>query len=111
MHAVPHALPRRSRRRRLARYEPIPAGDDCLTLVRAQELFRGKAWTAAEEEHLQNCAWCWYFVTHDEAECFRARQLSEMASGREPTDKEWDHLAKCPSCAYDYDLLRQEQTV
>ena len=97
------------RRRRLADYRPVPTGDACLTLVRAQQLFRGAAWTAAEEEHCGGCAWCWYFVSHDEAECFKARQLLEIASGREPTQDEWQHAAKCPSCAYDYDLLMQEK--
>ena len=108
MHAVHHAPARRKRKHVLADYQPIPNGDDCLTLVRAQELFRGKAWTVAEEEHLRTCDWCWYFVTHDESHCFKARQLLQMASGRQPTEDEWDHLAKCPSCAYDYDLLRQD---
>ena len=110
MHAVPHAPAKRQRKHTLAEFEPIPAGDDCLTLVRAQQLFRGKAWTPAEEEHCRTCAWCWYFVSHDEAECFRARQLLEMASGRAPDEEEWRHLANCPSCAYDYDLLRREAT-
>ena len=97
------------RRHRLADYQPVPKGDECLTLVRAQQLFRGAGWTPAEEEHCATCTWCWYFVSHDEAECFKARQLLEIASGREPTQEEWQHAAKCPSCAYDYDLLRQEK--
>jgi hypothetical protein len=100
---------KRKRRRRLADYQPVPGGGECLTLVRAQGLFRGAAWTPTEEEHCRTCEWCWYFVSHDEAECFRARQLLEIASGREPTEEEWEHAAKCPSCAYDYDLLRQEK--
>ena len=108
MHAAPHAPPKRKHRHPLAEYQPIPPGDDCLTLVRAQELFRGKPWTADEEEHCRTCAWCWYFVSHDEADCFKARQLLQIASGRAPTDAEWDHLAKCPACAYDYDLLRRD---
>ena len=108
MQAVPHALPKRKRKHTLAHFDPIPHGDDCLTLVRAQELFRGQQWTAAEEEHCAGCAWCWYFVSHDEKECFKARQLLQIASGRTPTEEEWDHLGKCPSCAYDYDLLGRD---
>ena len=107
-HAVPHTPAKRKRRHSLVHYHPIPAGDDCLTLVRAQQLFHGRAWTPAEEAHCQTCNWCWYFVSHDEAECFKARQLMEIASGRGPTDEEWEHLGKCPSCAYDFDLLKQE---
>jgi hypothetical protein len=110
MHAVLHAPLQRKRKNRLASYEPIPQGDECLTLVRAQQLFRGRAWTVAEEEHCRNCAWCWYFVSHDEAECFKARQLLQIASGRAPTDAEWDHLAMCPACAYDYALLKKDAT-
>ena len=107
---TPSRLPaKRKRGHRLAHYRPVPSGDDCLTLVRAQQLFRGAAWGVAEEEHCRNCEWCWYFVSHDERECFKARQLLEIASGREPTDDEWRHAGKCPSCAYDYDLLRQEK--
>ena len=108
MHAATHAPSRRKRKPALADYQPIPNGDECLTLVRAQELFRGEPWTAAEEEHCRTCDWCWYFVSHDEKECFKARQLLQMASGRPPTDPEWEHLAKCPACAYDYDLLRKD---
>ena len=108
MPAAPQAAPHRKRKHALADYQPIPKGDECLTLVRAQKLFRGAEWTAAEEEHCAACAWCWYFVSHDEAECFKARQLLQIASGRAPTDAEWDHLARCPACAYDYDLLRRD---
>jgi hypothetical protein len=100
---------KRTRKRRLARYQPVPKGDECLILPRAQELFHGAAWTADEEAHCRTCQWCWYFVCHDETECFRARQLMEFSAGREPNEDEWDHLAHCPSCACDYDLLRQEK--
>ncbi len=106
--APPTPPAKRKRRHRLADYQPVPNGDECLTLVRSQQLFRGAAWTPAEEEHCRTCEWCWYFVSHDEAACFKARQLLEIASGREPTEAEWAHAAECPSCAYDYDLLRQE---
>jgi hypothetical protein len=108
--AVPHVPSRRKRKHRLADYQPVPKGDDCLPLVRAQELFRGKPWKPEEEEHCQTCAWCWYFVSHDERECFKSRQLLEISSGRDLTEVEWEHAATCPACAYDYDLLRQEKT-
>jgi hypothetical protein len=107
-HATPPSPPKRKRKHALVPYQPIPAGDDCLTLVRAQELFHGKAWTPAEEEHCRTCNWCWYFVSHDEAQCFKARQLLEIAGGRGLTEEEWEHLGVCPSCAYDFDLLKQE---
>ena len=108
MHAAPLAPSKRKHKHALAEYQPIPNGDECLTLVRAQELFRGKPWTPAEEQHCCSCAWCWYFVSHDEADCFKARQLLQIASGRAPTEEEWHHLAMCPACAYDYDLLRRD---
>jgi hypothetical protein len=108
--AASHTPSRRKRKHRLAHYQPVPKGDECLPLIRAQELFRGKPWKAEEEDHCQACAWCWYFVSHDERECFKSRQLLEISSGRDLTEEEWEHAAVCPACAYDYDQLRQEKS-
>ena len=53
---VPRVPSRRKRKHRLADYQPVPKGDECLTLLRAQELFHGKPWKPEEEEHCQKCA-------------------------------------------------------
>jgi len=97
----------KSKPRRLAKFLPVPSGEECLSQSRCQELFRGAAWADAEEMHCRECDWCWFFVTHDETECLTAKQLLSLSLGRQPTGEEWDHLAACPACAHDYTEVRK----
>ena len=79
---VPRVPSRRKRKHRLADYQPVPQGRRVLNLLRAQELFRGKPWKTEEEEHCQGCAWCWYFVSHDERECSNAPIVGNIVRPR-----------------------------
>jgi hypothetical protein len=94
----------------LAKFQPLPPVDACLTASRCEEIHRGGGFTKQEEEHLAQCDWCWATVLCGTDSCLDAWQLIELTSGREPTAEEAEHLRLCPGCAYDFSEIACQPT-
>jgi hypothetical protein len=89
----------------LAKFEPLPPLDQCLTTSRCDEIHRGSGFSTEEERHLLECDWCWATVWCGTDACLDLWQRIGLSLGREPTPEEAEHLRICPGCAYDYTAL------
>jgi hypothetical protein len=89
----------------LAKFQPLPPVNACLTAARCEEIHQGASFTDEEERHLSECDWCWATVLCGTDSCLDAWQLIELTYGREPTPEEAEHLRICPGCAYDFSAM------
>ena len=92
----------------LAKCEPLPPHDRCLSARRCDEIHHGSPFSEVEQRHLAECDWCWALVWCGSDACLDVWQLIEFSYGRAPTPEEEVHLRLCPGCAFDYGEMLKE---
>src|SRR5579871_5782589 len=75
----------------------------CISSRRLQAIFHGESkWTASEEAHLSECAYCFHDAAKGLEECFSTQRVLDFSLGARPTKAEREHLKSCPQCADDF---------